>query len=80
MNRLFLYCAILTLILLSSCRKDFTCSCSQIYKNNTSDNIRDYSHQTYRDTRNDAETKCKANISSGKDDTGNYSMNCQIDC
>lgn len=76
------YCGILLLTIISctSCRKDFTCTCSKIYKNKTGSNIRDYSIKTYQDTRAAAEEKCKANTDAGTDDTGNYSMNCQIEC
>lgn len=63
-----------------SCRKDYTCTCSKIYKNKTGSNIRDYSVKTYRGTRATAEEKCKANTDAGSDDTGNYSMNCQLEC
>ncbi|MES2565584.1 MAG: hypothetical protein V4565_01880 [Bacteroidota bacterium] len=75
--------SILTLIIAScitSCKKDFTCSCSKIYKNSTGNNIREYSVKTYRDSRSGAEEKCKAQVESGSDDTGNYSLNCQIEC
>jgi hypothetical protein len=63
-----------------SCRKDFTCTCSKIYKNNTGDNIRDYSRTTYRDSRSGAENKCQAENVKGTDETGDYTMNCVIDC
>lgn len=77
---LFLIFGIGLMISVSSCRKDFTCTCSKIYKNRTGLNERDYSVKTYRDTRSAAEEKCKANTESGSDDTGNYSLNCQIEC
>ncbi len=68
------------LILTSSCRKDFKCTCSKIYKDRVGANVRDYSVKTYRDSRSGAEEKCNANTDSGSDDTGNYSLNCQIEC
>lgn len=80
MSRISLFALLTSIMALASCRKDFTCTCSKIYKNTTGSNVRDYSVKTYRDSRSGAEAKCKEHVNSGSDDTGNYTMNCQIEC
>ena len=81
MKRFFLITILAVLVIsFSSCRKDFTCTCSKIYKNSTGSNVRNYSVKTYRDTRNAAKEKCKLNTDLGSDDLGNYSLNCEIEC
>jgi hypothetical protein len=80
MKSLALLSVFLFFIIFSSCRKDFTCTCSKIYKNQTGSNTRDFSKQTFRDTRKNAETKCKALETSGDDDLGDYSLKCEVDC
>jgi len=71
---------LIILFLAPSCRKDFRCACSKVYKSNTGSNVRDYSVKTYRDTRKAADEKCEAQASSGVDETDNYSLSCEIEC
>jgi hypothetical protein len=63
---------------LSSCKKDYKCSCTKTYTSGTTTTSKDYSEYTYKDTRNRAENRCNDNTSTGTDLGGNYAVNCEI--
>lgn len=63
---------------MTSCKKDYICKCSKTYTSGSGSTTRDYSTYTYKDTRTRAESRCDANVDSGTDFFGNYSINCEI--
>ncbi len=64
---------------LSSCKKDYKCSCTKTYTSGTTTTTKDYSVYTYKDNRSRAETRCNENTSTGSDFGGNYAINCEIE-
>jgi hypothetical protein len=63
---------------MTSCKKDYTCTCSKTYTTGNGTSTHNYSVYTYNDTQTSAASRCSANQSSGSDLGGNYSINCGI--
>jgi hypothetical protein len=63
---------------ITSCKKDYTCTCSKTYTSGSSSSTADYSVYTYKDTRKRAEDRCNDNTETGTDVFGNYSINCEL--
>ncbi|HXD92857.1 MAG TPA: hypothetical protein VNX01_06555 [Bacteroidia bacterium] len=64
---------------LSSCTKNYTCTCSKTYTTGNGSSTKNYSVYTYDDTKTTATTRCNANENTGSDLGGNYSINCSIE-
>jgi len=62
----------------TSCKKEYTCSCSKTYTTGSGTYTKDYSVYTYNENRKRAEDRCNENTKSGSDILGDYSINCQI--
>ncbi len=69
---------IITISLLSSCKKEYVCKCSKTYSSSSGTTTIDYSQYTFKDTRTRAESRCNEQAGSGTDLFGDYSINCQI--
>jgi len=79
MKKNILFAAILTtVILMSSCKKEYLCKCSKTYTGNSGTSTSDYSQYTFKENRKRAEDRCNEHVSSGSDIFGDYSINCQI--
>lgn len=67
-----------TIVLMSSCKKDYVCKCTKTYTSGSGTSTDDYSRYTYRENRKRAEDRCNKNTQSDTDFFGDYSINCQI--
>jgi hypothetical protein len=63
---------------MTSCKKDYTCTCSKTYTSGSGSSTSAYSIYTYKDTRKRAEDRCNDNTKSGSDIYGDYAINCAI--
>lgn len=63
---------------LTSCTKDYTCTCSKTYTTGSGTSTQNYSTYTYKDSQTTATSRCNANEKTGSDLGGDYSINCEI--
>ena len=69
---------LLITVFVSSCKKDYTCSCSKTYTGDNSSTTQDYATYTYKDNRARAESRCNDNEKTDSDLLGTYTINCEI--
>ncbi len=69
----------MVICMMSSCKKDYVCSCTKIYTSGTGTNVDNYSLYPYTDTKNKAAERCKTNNMSSADFEGSYDINCDIE-
>ncbi len=79
MKRAILAIVVLSGFTMTSCKKDYTCSCKKIRTetdgSTTSDADGTY---TFKDSKPRAETRCNDQEGSGSDILGDYSRECDI--
>ena len=78
-NVTILIIALLTGIIMPSCKKEYLCKCTKTYTGPTSSATYDDDHYTYRDTRSRAADRCNQNERTGTDLGGSYTRNCDIE-
>ncbi len=79
MKRALLTLAVLSTVALTSCKKDYLCSCRKIYTNDGGGTISNPDGTyTFKDSRTRAESKCNDQENSGSDVMGNWTRECEI--
>jgi hypothetical protein len=76
--KLIIAAGFISLVMGSSCRKDFVCRCSKTYTTGTGDPVSEYSSYTFKEKRKNAEEHCNAYATTGTDTYGTYAITCQI--
>ncbi|HRG51229.1 MAG TPA: hypothetical protein PLL00_00215 [Bacteroidia bacterium] len=81
MKRRILWVAIVAIgatTTVTSCKKEYTCTCDRTYtKSTSSGTVRDGVY-TYKDSRVKAEKRCNDNETQGSDILGEYTIDCEI--
>lgn len=80
MKKAILALVVLSAITMTSCKKEYTCTCRKVYTDN-SGNTTTTSDGTYtfKDSKPRAESRCNEQEGSGSDIGGDYSRECSID-
>jgi len=79
MKRALLTLAVLSTVALTSCKKDYTCSCRKMYTNDEGGTITNPDGTyTFNDSRSRAESKCNDQETTGSDVMGNWTRECEI--
>jgi len=79
MKRAILAIAVVSAFTMTSCKKDYTCSCQKI-RTDTDGSTSSDSDGTYtfKDSKPRAETRCNDQEGSGSDILGDYTRECDI--
>lgn len=79
MKRAIVALVVLSAFTMTSCKKDYTCTCKKIRTDSNGNTSTDSDGTyTFKDSRPRAETRCNDQEGSGTDLLGDYSRECQI--
>ena len=79
MKRALLTLAVLSAVMLASCKKDYMCVCRKIYTNDGGGTISNPDGTyTFKDSRTRAESKCNDEEDTGSDIYGDWTRECNI--
>ena len=70
--------ALLVVMTMSSCKKEYSCECTKIYRNGNNSVLTKESVRVYKDNKKRATERCSKNESSGTYLGATYSVNCAI--